>query len=152
MVPGAIEAIGPATEAIRFGWPDSVRAALELGRLDDANQLLALLADRPAGHVPPFLAAELARGRGLVAAAEGVHDIVEPSLRSAIDAFGTLSYPYWRGCAEIDLANWLTGQNRGSEAAALLETAIATLQALGAAPALARASQITGMPLRRISA
>jgi hypothetical protein len=37
------------------------------------------------------------------------------------------------------LANWLVGQERPSEAAALLDDATTSLTSLGAAPALARA-------------
>lgn len=75
--------------------PDALDAALALGRLDEGAALVALLAEQPPGHIPPYLAAHLARGRGLVAAVEGGHDAVETDLGAAIDGFRELGYPYW---------------------------------------------------------
>ena len=49
---GAIKTLGPSNEAVRNAWPDTLDAALELGRLDAARALLALLADQPPGHIP----------------------------------------------------------------------------------------------------
>jgi class 3 adenylate cyclase/tetratricopeptide (TPR) repeat protein len=138
----AIRAFGPSNDAVRNGWPAALEAALELGRIDTAHELLALLSERPADHVPPYLRAQLARGRALVAAAQGEQEDVEAGLSSAIDGFRSLRYPYWLARVQTDLAAWLIEQSRSREAAPFLSEAIAALESLGAAPALARAAQL----------
>jgi len=142
----AVATIGVANEALRFGWPDALEAALRLGRVDISGALLALLADQPPGHIPPYLRAQLARGRGLIAAAAGRHEAAEDELSDAIVRLRELGHPYWRAVAETDLAECLTAQSRGEEASALLDAAIATLDSLAAASALARARNLAGSP------
>jgi tetratricopeptide (TPR) repeat protein len=151
MLPHAIRTLGASHEAVRFAWPDALHAALDLGRLEAARRLLALLADQPPGHIPPYHRAHLARGRGLLAAATGEHASAETDLTAAIDAFHALAYPYWRAVTQTDLAACLTEQERGSDATALLTQAIPILQTLAAAPALARADQITATAAGTIS-
>jgi class 3 adenylate cyclase/tetratricopeptide (TPR) repeat protein len=139
MLPHAIDRLGASNESVRHGWPDTLQAALALARPEDARVLLALLAERPPGHIPPYLEAQLARGRALLAAAEGRHDTVEADLNS----FRALGYRYWLAVAQTDLVAWMAGQNGGSDARALLAEATATLESLGAAPALARARDLS---------
>ncbi len=88
------------------------------------------------------LRAQLARGRALIAAREGEHGCVESDLTSAIDGFRSLGYPYWLSRAQTDLAAWLAASGRGGELAALIAAAIATVEQLRAAPALARAHEV----------
>ena len=104
MLDEAIGKLGLANESIRYAWPDMLEAALELGRIDRARELVTLLADEPPGHVPPFLRSQLARGRALTNAAAGDHDAVEAGLTAAIDGFRSLGYPYWLAEAQLDLA------------------------------------------------
>ena len=112
---------------------------------------MALLADRPPGHVPPYLRAQLARGRGLLAAASREHDGVEADLTAGIDGLRSLGYRYWLARAQTDLAAWLLDHDRNDDAAPLLSDATATLESLGAAPALARVRGLTTSHAQRIS-
>src|SRR5581483_9129100 len=57
-----IQADGPSSQASRIGFPAAIGAALSLGRLGDVEHLLRLLAERPAGQLPPYLRAQLFRG------------------------------------------------------------------------------------------
>ena len=141
-----IDSQGAAAEAVRDCWPDTLHAALTLARHDDAHRIIDLLADRPPGHVPPYLRAQLARGRALLNAAEGHHDSVETDLRTAIDAFATLRYPYWHAVTQTDLAAWHIDHDQPDHAIVLLEQAIATLTPLRATPALTRAEALTRTP------
>ena len=143
MLGPAIDSLGVAHESVRDGWPEALAAALALNRIEDARRLMALLADRPTGHIPPYLGAQLARGRGLLHAAEGDHDDVERDLQMAIGTFEKLGYPYWLAVAQTDLAAWLIGESRASEAAPLLDEAADTLESLGATPALARVQELS---------
>ncbi|MGO9882939.1 MAG: hypothetical protein ACLPV4_07970, partial [Solirubrobacteraceae bacterium] len=122
-----------------------------LGRHDDAQKMLALLADQPPGNVSPFLGAQLVRGRALLEAARDCHDDVEPALAAAIDGFCKLSYPYWLAVAETELATWLIGQGRAAEADPLIVKATSTLRSLRAEPALLRAQQLHGVGGRSIT-
>ena len=139
MLDEAIGKLSVANESVRYAWPDTLQAALELGRLERARELVTLLADEPPGHVPPFLRFQLARGRALTDAAAGEQDAVQAGLTAAIDGFRSLGYPYWHAVAQLDLAAWFQSQRRDGDAAPLLAEAIDTLQMLGAAPALTRA-------------
>jgi tetratricopeptide (TPR) repeat protein len=129
---------GAAGEGPRQLWPDALDAALALGRHDRAEELIELLAAQPRGHTPPFLRTQLIGGRGRLAAARGDHEAAEPGLREASQEYARLAMPYWLARAQTDLAASLRAQGRGDEASALLDEAAATLQRLGAAPALVR--------------
>jgi tetratricopeptide (TPR) repeat protein len=142
LLPTAIETLGASNDAVRQAWPDALRAALDLGQLERARALIELLEQRPPGHVPPYLSAQLASGRGLIAAAEQRDAETEQLLREALALFDELRYSYWQALARIDLAEWLVGQDRGGEAEPLVEQAILTLRELGAAPALTRAEEL----------
>jgi hypothetical protein len=138
----AMKAVGPLHESHRLLWPDTMEAAVSGGRLDVADELIAMFESEPRGRLSPYLRAELARARGLVAAAREEHGRVESELVAAIESMGALGYPYPRARAEIDLAGWLIGQGRQAEAAQLLADAVALLTPLRAAPLLARASEL----------
>ena len=86
--------------------------------------------------------AQLARSRGLLAAARSDHDAVEADLLAAVEGFRSLGHVYWLARAQTDLAAWLIERGRGDEAGPLLDEAILTLERLGAAPALARARDL----------
>jgi len=132
----AIGGLGVSHDITRQAWPDALDAAVALRRADDIAALVELLAERPAGHVPPFLRAQLHRGRGLLAAAGGDDATARTELAAAVEGFAALGYPYWLARARAELAE------RGpADPAALLSEAIAAFAALGAAPALARARQ-----------
>jgi tetratricopeptide (TPR) repeat protein len=138
MLPSIIEKLGPASEPVRDGWPITLQAALTLGRVEEARELLALLESRPPGHIPPHLEAQLARGRALAGALAGAHEEVEAELHRAIEGLGKLAYPYWLAVTQTDLAEWLVRQGRREEAEPLLSEAGTALTELGARPALER--------------
>jgi class 3 adenylate cyclase/predicted ATPase len=133
-----VQTDGPSSQASRIGFPAAIDAALALGRLADADGLLSLLAEPPAGQVPPYLRAQAARGHGLLARARGDGPAAESQLRAAIDGFGSLGFPYWLATAQTDLADLLVRDHRVDEATVLLDEARAVFGRLGAAPALRR--------------
>ncbi len=133
---------GPSSQAARIGFPSAVQAALALGRLADVSDLLTDLAARPVGHVPPYLRAQLARGQGLLAAAGGDRGSAVAQLRTAVDEFRALGYPYWLSCAQVDLARMLIDDQKPTEAHPILDEATSVLKQLGAVPALERAEAL----------
>ena len=145
VVQWTIENLAASNENMRNAWPATLEAALKLRRLDAARDLLTLLQERPPGHIPPYLNAQLGRGRALLAAAEGRHEDVEADLTQAMNRMREFEYRFWLAVTQTDLAEWLIGQSRRSEADPLLEEATETVRELGAAPALARAGAISGI-------
>jgi tetratricopeptide (TPR) repeat protein len=138
----AVATLGVSNETARDTWPETLDAALRVGQLDTAGELLQMLADLPPGHVPPYLRAQLVRGRALFNRLSGQHDAVEPDLHTAVEQFDTLGYPYWHALAQADLAAWQLDHGPSTTTIGLLEQAAATLQRLGARPALSRTQQL----------
>ncbi len=130
---------GPASQANRLALPAGIEAAVSLSQLDEAADLLSLLAGRPAGHVPPYLRAQLGRGRGLVAAARGDHTLAEDEFQRAIVRLKSLDYPYWVARVQLDRAASLIDDQRAAEASQAIDEAMTRLRPLGALPALRRA-------------
>ncbi|MGH9100481.1 MAG: hypothetical protein ACRDV8_09685, partial [Acidimicrobiales bacterium] len=137
-----VGSLTPAHEAVRAAWPAAVEAALRVGIHEHTNRLMTLLADEPAGRIPPYLRAQLLRSRALLDAAEGRQDTVESDLTGAIEAFGALAYPYWEAITRTDLAEQLIVRNECEDAIDLLTGAIATFDSLRANPALSRATAL----------
>jgi class 3 adenylate cyclase/tetratricopeptide (TPR) repeat protein len=139
---------GPASQASRIGFPQAIVAAVTLGRLTEADELLSLFADEPPGHVPAYVRAHIARGRGLLAAARDETATAEAQLRTAIEGLTALRYPYWLAAVETDLADVLIADRRPAEAKALLDQAGTSLTRLGASPALQRVDRLlAGLPV-----
>jgi class 3 adenylate cyclase/tetratricopeptide (TPR) repeat protein len=132
-----------AHEAVRIAFPDALDAAVALSDVESLASLVELVAMRSPGEVPPFLRAQGARGRALLAAAEGRDGQVEAELMGAEAALRELGYPYWTAQAQLDRAEWLVGQDRAEEAERLAEEAAATFERVGAAPMVSRARAIS---------
>ena len=157
-MPDIIALEGPAGQASRIAFPCVLEAALQLGRRDEAADLLALLASRPPGLVPPYLRAQVSRGFGLLTAGDGhaaaseadseAESEAEGHFRRAIEILEELGYPYWLARVRTDLGALLIDAGRPDDACAVLDPAIAALRTLGAAPALARAeATLSRLPL-----
>ncbi|HUJ33944.1 MAG TPA: adenylate/guanylate cyclase domain-containing protein [Solirubrobacteraceae bacterium] len=139
---------GPASQASRIGFPQAIAAAVTLGRLTDADELLSLFADTPPGHVPLYFRAHIARGRGLIAAARNELAMAEAHLGVAIETLTALGYPYWLATVQTDLARALVDDQRPAEARVLLDQARTALTRLGASSALQRVDLLlAGLPV-----
>ncbi len=139
-LPRAIDVVGIDHESVRQAWPETLHAALALGATASAARVLALVAERPPGMIPPYLTAHLARLGGLVRALAHRDETVERDLRAALEDFRALGYPYWVAIAETDLGDWLEGRGRIEEAGTLRRDATAALTALGTSAAQGRCS------------
>ncbi len=139
-VQDAVEYLGVRHESNRLLWPATMESALALGRTDDARHVLALLADRPPGHVPPYLQAEVAHYQARLDGGDDAHGLYAEAARILRE----LGYPLFLARVLCDWAQWLTEQARPTEAAVLADEAVAVLEPLGAAPDLARAGALRG--------
>ncbi len=59
-------------------------------------------------------------------------------LQAAADTFRALWYPYWSAVCELELGGWLLARGEVERGESQLAAAAATLEQLGARPALAR--------------
>lgn len=130
---------GPASQANRLAFPAGIEAAVSLSELDEAADLLSLLERRPAGLVPPYLRAQLGRGRGLVAGARGDHALAKDEFGRAIEQLKSLGYPYWVARVQLEYAALLIEDDRAADVNLVIEQAMTGLQPLGALPALRHA-------------
>ena len=130
---------GPANQANRLAFPAGIEAAVRLSQLDEADDLLSLITSRPAGHVPPYLRAQLDRGRGLVAAARGDYALAKDEFEQSIKRLESLDYPYWVARVQLDLAAVLIEDGRAAQASQAIDDAMTGLQPLRAVPAIRHA-------------
>jgi tetratricopeptide (TPR) repeat protein len=136
MLGPAVEVLGVTHDAVRFAWPDMLEAALALEREDEAEELLALLAGQPHEQLPPFLRAQLSRGRGLTAVVRSDWTLADSELSRAAESFDELGFTFWLARARVERAGTLLRLDRAAQAGALLRQAVDALSALGARPAL----------------
>ena len=132
-----------AHEGVRIAFPDALDAAAALSDAEALKNLVELVATRSPGEVPPFLRAQGARGRALLAAVEGRDEEVEADLVVVEASFRELGYPYWTARAQLDRAEWLARQGRAEEADRLADEAAETFERVGAVPVLLRARAIS---------
>jgi hypothetical protein len=125
--------------AFRNCFPVAIDAAIALGAVEEAEELVAVVAAWPPGGTPPFLRAQLHRARALVSAARGDTGGVQAGLEAAEESFRDLNYRYWTARVQLDLAGWLARQGRLDESERLATEAAAAFETLGAAPMLAHA-------------
>ena len=126
-----IAVLGVSHQAVRQLWPDAVEAALRTGDYRRADEWLAQMASVPPGLLPPYLAAHLARLRGLQAEAREDREAASGALAQAVQDFTSLGYPYWIARSQLDEARILA-QLGDPSAAPLAAAAEAIFSDLGA--------------------
>jgi tetratricopeptide (TPR) repeat protein len=139
-------AIGVAHESTRLAFPVALTAAVEVGDLERADELLELMASRATGEVPPFLRGQVRRGRALVALARDEDDNVEANFIAAETTFRELGYRYWTALLQLERAEWLGRTERLEESASLGRDAATTLETLDVPPLLARTQALSRPP------
>jgi tetratricopeptide (TPR) repeat protein len=125
-------------ESLRIAFPVAIEAAIDGGKLDEADQLVGLLATRPRGEVPPFLRAQVTRAKALIASARGADEAVEENFVAAESALKDLGYPYWVARTQLERAQWLALHERLDESAELAAEASNTFETMGVLPTLGR--------------
>jgi DNA-binding CsgD family transcriptional regulator len=121
-----------------------VEALVETGRLDEAAEVIAAVADRESAYAQ----AVAGRGRVLLAPPDGV-DAETGAARAAVDALGM---PLERARTELAIGARLRAAGRRAEAAPHLVAAAATFDQLGAAAAAARTRALIDTAATRVPA
>ncbi len=138
----AVPKLGLPDMGIKRSIAHGVAAALELGELDAADALLAMIRQARPGMVTPELRGHLARLDARLSALRGTHDGVEARFESAVAVFRDLDTPFDLGVSLCEFAEWLEGQGRLDDAAALALEASALFTKVGASPYLDRVQAV----------
>jgi tetratricopeptide (TPR) repeat protein len=147
----ARDQLGPSSQAVKFGFVEAAEAALALGDLAKAEELLAIAEGLRPGQLSPYLHAQALRLRARLAAAQGDAGQVAGGYKGAAGLFQELGAPFWLAVTQLEHAKWLAAQGRRAEAGPLLDAAEPVFERLRAAPwgarlRTARRSLLAGVP------
>jgi class 3 adenylate cyclase/tetratricopeptide (TPR) repeat protein len=132
-------AFGPGFQAVKQGTVEAVEAAIALGRADEADRLLREVEETLPGVRSPYLFAQAQRLRArLVDDAQAADELYT----SAAAALRALSLPFWLAVAELEHAEWLSGEGRSAEAEPLARSAAASFERLAAGPWMERSGRL----------
>lgn len=112
--------------------PDAIEALVAVGRLDDAERLVAPLERNGAAMHRPWMAATGARGRAMLLAARGDLDAAADAVQAALAAHALLSMPFERARTELLCGQLARRRRRKQVAATVLGGAVAAFESMGA--------------------
>jgi DNA-binding CsgD family transcriptional regulator len=113
--------------------PDYIEALLEVGRIEDARNVLGVWEADAIALARPRVLAPVTRCRGIIAAAEGRVDDAALLLEEAIEKHEQISDPFGRGRGLLALGVARRRQRQKTAARSALEDARSTFIRLGAA-------------------
>ncbi|WP_139980339.1 adenylate/guanylate cyclase domain-containing protein [Nocardioides litoris] len=122
----------------------AVELQLRAGDIDGAERLLDVADGVPSARWKPLTHAEVARLRGMIAAARGQDP--EAVLRDAVRRHESYGAPYLLARAKDELGRWLHRQGRTADSHLLSQGARETYRQLGAAAALGDLDAALGSP------
>ncbi|MFN2628387.1 MAG: AAA family ATPase [Gaiellaceae bacterium] len=136
---------GIAFEAVKESFVVAVEAALALGEVSRAEELLSIVDALPPGHAPQFLHAQASRFRARLAAARDAADEADRLFRRAAALFRELAFPFYLAMVLLEHAEWLVTQEPREEADPLLVEAHQLLERLEASPLLERVERLAAL-------
>ncbi len=136
------DALGISHEAVKQAFVVGVQAALEIGDEGRAEALLAVLEKEPRGRRTPYLNAEAARFRAILAARRGDDVEADRLFRGAAALLRELAMPFHLAVVLLEHGEWLDARLRADEAAPLVAEALDVFERLGASPWISRARQL----------
>jgi ATP/maltotriose-dependent transcriptional regulator MalT len=116
----------------------AIEAALELGDLSKADELLGPIEVLPPGELTPFLEGQRARLRALIDARSSSTESVERGFTTAELVLGGHAFVYALAVTQLEHAEWLVEQGREADAEPLLARSRETFERLEATPWLRR--------------
>jgi class 3 adenylate cyclase/tetratricopeptide (TPR) repeat protein len=147
-------ALGAAKRALELGYRGrgvrgldyslhlALAACLELGDLDEADEMLSFVADHHQESLPPDAVAYLHHYRARLNAERGVQDGCEEDFLAAIATCAEMGLPYELAEVRVPYASWLADQGRAEDALEQAGLAIATFERLRATPALREVQEL----------
>jgi hypothetical protein len=137
----------PITDAyVKAALVEAVEAALVLGDLERAEQLVAVPERLDSGQLTPLLQAHTARLRARLDAARGAQDHVDEHFNTAAALYGKFGFIFHRAVAQLEHAEWLIAQSGFDEARPLLSDAQHPLEQLQATPWVERTARAAVIP------
>jgi len=130
---------GPGSQSGKQGLIEAIEAAIGLGRVDRADELLCGIEAVPPGLRSPYLHAQSERLRARIASED---DTADALLRSAAGTLGELRAPFWLAVTQLEHAEWLSARGRVAEVEGLARAAAAVFERLDAAPWLERTGRL----------
>ena len=126
---------------VKLAFVEAVEAALALGDLGKAEELLAIADSLYPGDLTPFLQANADRLHARLDAARGAREGVEERFRSAAGLFREFDFVFNLAVTQLEHGEWLEAQGRAEEAQPLLAEASETFERLAATPWSERAQR-----------
>jgi class 3 adenylate cyclase/predicted ATPase len=136
------DSLGVVADPVKEAFALAVQAALELDRLDKADELLGIVERLPRGFRPLFLDAHVARFRARIAARTGATEDAERLFKGAGGRFHELAIPFHLAVTRLEHAEWLAEQGRADDARPLLAEAREIFERLDARPWLDRLERV----------
>jgi class 3 adenylate cyclase/tetratricopeptide (TPR) repeat protein len=130
--------IGPEHPTFKSGFAEAVEAALNLGNLERAEELVRMVQELPPVDRVPLLEAHSARFSARLAAARGEASSVEENFGRSTALLREVGARFWLAIVLLEHGEWLADSGRGEEAEPLLEEAREIFERLEAAPWLQR--------------
>jgi class 3 adenylate cyclase/tetratricopeptide (TPR) repeat protein len=144
------QSLGLRTEVVKESFIEALEAALEIGDLGKAEELISVVEQTPRGQRPRYLEAHSLRFRARLSAARADDTAVEARFKSAAGMFVELAAPFWAAVTRLEHAEWLAERGRTSEAQPLLADATPGFERLRAAPFVARAKNLVGVTIESL--
>jgi class 3 adenylate cyclase/predicted ATPase len=120
---------GITFESVKEAFLVAVEAALALGDVIKANELLAGVEALPSGRCPQFLRAHVSRFRANLGS-----ERAEDLFKGAAGLFRELALPFHLAVTQLEHGEWLASQARGEEGQSLLAEAREIFEQLEATP------------------
>jgi class 3 adenylate cyclase/tetratricopeptide (TPR) repeat protein len=130
--------MGPEHPFFKDGFAEAVEAALSLGNLERAEELVRMINELPAVDRVPLLEAQAARFAARLAATRGEASSVEPGFKRSVALLREIGARFWLAVVLLEHGEWLAETGRAEEAEPLLTEARETFERLEAKPWLER--------------
>ncbi|MEO8423489.1 MAG: adenylate/guanylate cyclase domain-containing protein [Actinomycetota bacterium] len=144
--------MGIGHEAIKDAFVEGIEAALALGRLPQAEEMLSIVESLPPGRQPQYVDAHARRFRSRMAMIDGdAAPSIEQGLKNAAGMFREMAVPFWMAVTLLEHGEWLIQQDREADAQPLLDEARTVFEHLAATPWLARVAHATGERAEAVS-
>jgi len=128
--------LGPRAPSTKEAFVEACETAFAMEDFEKVDEILDVVRSWRPGEITPYTRAQRQRLEARLLAIRG-GDPVE-GLSSAIAGFREMTMPFWTAVASLELAEWLLGEGRDSEAAPLAAQARKTFEQLRATPWLER--------------
>jgi tetratricopeptide (TPR) repeat protein len=137
------ESNGIMFESVKEAFLVAIEAALALGEVVKAQELLAGVDALPPGRCPQFLRAHVSRFRARLGA-----EHAEDLFKGAAGLFRELALPFDLAVTQLEHGEWLVAQGRGDDAQFLLAESREIFERLAATPWIERVDAVpAGSPI-----